>query len=244
MNRLDRAIPLFEQVLEKVRIVLGEDRPETLATMNNLARAFRATGQLDRAIPLLEQTLERKKKKLPPNHPSTLLTMDNLAEAYIAADRRADGLALYEQTLKLRKAKLSAEHPDTMGTQGRLAAAYRSAGRPGDAEVLWNELLAIRQKKSPDDWTTFETMSLLGGVMTDQKKYAEAEPLLLKGYEGMNQREAKRPPQAGPRQVNAVQRLVDLYVAWDKKDKADEWRKKLEMQKEAEKKPPASKPKP
>ena len=59
---------------------------------------------------------------------------------------------------------------------------------------MLRECLAIRVKKQPDAWSTFNTQSKLGGVLLGQKKYADAEPLLLQGYEGMKQREAKIPP--------------------------------------------------
>jgi hypothetical protein len=54
-----------------------------------------------------------------------------------------------------------------------------------DAEPLLREFLTICAKQEPDAWTTFNTMSLLGGALLGQKKYADAEPLLVKGYEGM-----------------------------------------------------------
>ncbi|GII67376.1 hypothetical protein Skr01_74610 [Sphaerisporangium krabiense] len=37
--------------------MLGADHPHTLASRNNLAGAYRSTGDLARAIPLLEQAL-------------------------------------------------------------------------------------------------------------------------------------------------------------------------------------------
>ena len=64
-----------------------------------------------------------------------------------------------------------------------------------------------------------------------QKNYADAEPLLLAGYEGMKAREAKIPPAGKPRLTEAIQRLVDLYGAWGKPDQAAEWRKNLEAEK-------------
>ncbi len=39
---------------------------------------------------------------------------------------------------------------------------------------------------------------------------------------------------------DALERLVQLYDAWDKKDKADAWRKKLEEGKKAGDKKPRS----
>jgi outer membrane protein assembly factor BamD (BamD/ComL family) len=77
---------------------------------------------------------------------------------------------------------------------------------------------------------------MLGGALLGQKKYADAEPLLLAGYEGMKKREAKIPPQGKGRVTEAVERLVQLYEATGKKDEAAKWRKELEAAKAAQKK--------
>ena len=103
-----------------------------------------------------------------------------------------------------------------------------------EAEPLLRECLTIREQNEPDDWTTFNTKSMLGGSLLGQKKYAEAEPLLLAGYEGMKQREEKIPPQGKVRLTEAIERLVQLYEATGKTDKAAEWRKKLPATKSAE----------
>jgi hypothetical protein len=42
----------------------------------------------------------------------------------------------------------------------------------------------LREKQLPDDWRTFNSRSILGGTGLGQKKYADAEPFLLSGYEG------------------------------------------------------------
>ena len=78
---------------------------------------------------------------------------------------------------------------------------------------------------------TLETMDGLGVILLSLKEYAEAEPLLLAFYEGMTQREAMIPKEGEIRLTDAVERLVQLYDAWDKKDKADEWRKELATRK-------------
>ena len=93
------------------------------------------------------------------------------------------------------------------------------------------QALAVLDKKSPDDWQNFETRSLVGASLLGQKKYAEAEPFLLHGYEGMKAREAKIPARSRRRLLEAGKRIVTLYNAWGKPDKAEEWRKKLESPK-------------
>ncbi len=92
---------------------------------------------------------------------------------------------------------------------------------------MLRESLAIREKFQADDWTTFNTRSLLGGSLLGQEKYAEAEPLILAGYEGMRARDEKIPPPAQPRLTDAADRVVKLYEAWGKPEKAAEWRAKL-----------------
>ena len=96
-----------------------------------------------------------------------------------------------------------------------------------DAEPVLRECLAIREKFQPDEWSTFNARSMLGGSLLGQKKYAQAEPLLLSGYEGMKAREAKIPAQGKPRLAEAGERVVKLYEAWGQTEKAAEWRKKL-----------------
>jgi hypothetical protein len=95
-----------------------------------------------------------------------------------------------------------------------------------EAEPLLRESLAIREKTQPNDWSTFNSQSMLGGSLLGQKKYAEAEPLLLKGYEGLKQREKTIPPYGGGilRIPQALDRLSELYTATNKPDEAKKWR--------------------
>ena len=85
------------------------------------------------------------------------------------------------------------------------------------------QCLTFRTNTQPDAWATFNTRSQLGGALLRQKKYAEAEPLLRNGYEGMKQRENTIPPQAGTRLPEALDRLIDFYTATNKPDEAKKW---------------------
>ena len=72
---------------------------------------------------------------------------------------------------------------------------------------------------------------MLGAALLGQKNYSDAEPLLLAGYEGMKQRVTQIPPQAKDLRLReAVERLVQIYNAWNKPDRAAEWQKKLDVQ--------------
>jgi eukaryotic-like serine/threonine-protein kinase len=75
-----------------------------------------------------------------------------------------------------------------------------------------------------------------------RKKYADAEPLLLKGYEGMKQREKAIPRQAATRIPEALDRLIEISTATNKPDEAKKWRAERAKY-PAEKAPPAGKKK-
>ena len=77
---------------------------------------------------------------------------------------------------------------------------------------------------------------MLGGALLGQKKYADAEPLLLAGYEGLKEREGKIPANSQVCLTETLERLVQLYDVTGQKEKAAEWRKTLEARKESVKK--------
>jgi hypothetical protein len=74
---------------------------------------------------------------------------------------------------------------------------------------------------------TFATRSQLGGSLMGQKRYTEAEPLITTGYEGLKSREAMIPLPSQKRLTEAAGRVIQHYEAWDKKDEAAEWRRRL-----------------
>src|SRR5262249_11807712 len=135
----------------------------------------------------------------------------------------------FKQALKGMRAKLGPAHPDSLATMTNLAKLYEARGQYDEAEPLLRECLVICEKKRPDDWQRFRAQCLLGGSLLGQKKYAEAEALLLEGYDGMKQRERKVSAQRRERDIpGAVERLVKLYDAWGKPEKAATWKRELE----------------
>jgi hypothetical protein len=66
--------------------------------------------------------------------------------------------------------------------------------------------------------------------LAGQGKFAEVEPMLIEGYQGLKERQERIPfLWRKKRPAEAAQRLVDLYEAWGKKDQANEWRKRLDL---------------
>jgi hypothetical protein len=133
------------------------------------------------------------------------------------------------ESLAGRRRVLGSEHPETMQSAADLALVYLSQGKLLESERLSREALEFNQKKQPDDWQRFRAESLLGASLAGQKKFAEAEPLLLEGYQGMVQRKERMGWMGVPNLYHldrAREWIVQLYQAWGKPEKAAEWRKK------------------
>jgi hypothetical protein len=62
-----------------------------------------------------------------------------------------------------------------------------------------------------------------------QGGFAEAEPLLVDGYQGMLQQQAAIPFENRTGISQAGQRIVQLYEGWEKPEKAAVWRAKLKL---------------
>ena len=106
---------------------LGEDHPDTLRSMHNLANRYSEAGRPSEALQLTEEVLKLRKSKLGDDHPNTLRSMHGLAIRYSKAGRRTEALRLTEEVLKLRKSKVGEEHPHTKASERLLT--HLSQGR-------------------------------------------------------------------------------------------------------------------
>ena len=68
---------------------------------------------------------------------------------------------------------------------------------------------------------------MLGASLAGQKKYTEAEPLLLAGHSGLAQRANAIPACRRSEMDDPARWIVQLYIDWGKPDRAAEWRDKL-----------------
>jgi serine/threonine protein kinase/tetratricopeptide (TPR) repeat protein len=227
LGRFDEALGLCEKALSLHKTRLGPDHNRTLITMNNLGLLYRIVGRTAESILLHERTLALQKQRLGDDHPHTLITMSNLATGYQAAGRVDHAISLNGQVLALRRAKLGPDHPGFLLSMNGLAGAYLDARRWSEAEELLRACSKIREKRDPDDWWRYHTMSQLGWALFGGRKYAEAEPLLIKGYEGLKAREDRIPAPARVNLTASAGRIVAFYEVWSKPELGRSWAARL-----------------
>ncbi len=233
-KQLDKSVPLFEDVLKRQEAKLGRQHPDTQWMVANLGVNYKDAGRLQEAIPLLEEAY-RASRTIP-----TLRWVEpKLLDGYRKAGMSAEAVQLVQNQVADARKVLPRDSPQLAGTLAQTSLTLLQFKAFAEAEPLLRECLVIREKTEPDSWLTFHTQSLLGAALLGQQKYTEAEPLLLGGYDGLKQRQAKIPPQDQVRLIEAVQGLVQLYEATGMTDEAAKWKKILEEAKDAEKKPAA-----
>jgi serine/threonine protein kinase len=226
-GRFNDAVALYEETLKLKQAKLGFDHPDTILGMNNLAGVYREVGRLKDARTLCEETLRLRKSKLGHDHPDTLITMNNLALIYRDSNLPNDARALILDLIKRQKSKLGAASARTLATMNVLTDMHLAAKRWSEAERTARECLELRQQSQPDDWWRYHTMSQLGAALAGLGRRVEAEPLVIQGYEGLRARENSLAARYKHNVGAAAARIVPFYEAWAKKDKADEWRKRL-----------------
>jgi len=234
-GRQTEAEPLFRRALEMRQKLLGQEHHLVAFTLNNLAVVLWTQGKLAEAENFNRQALAMRLKLLGPDHGDVALSYNSLALILRDLRQLPKAEQAAREALRIRRKTLSPEDPNLASSLDNLALVLRDEGKYVEAEGSTRECLDIRGKQMPDDWITFNTRSRLGADLLGQNKYADAEALLLSGYEGMKQREDKIPRDKMVRIREALERLVALYETWDKvapnTGKADQgagWREKIE----------------
>jgi serine/threonine protein kinase len=221
-----QAEALDSQALEIQRRVLGPEHPESLYAMDSLAAAYSFERKYASAEALFSKTLEFSRRVLGREHPITLAILADFGAMYQRQGKYAMAETYAAQALAGFRHALGSQHPDTMASAADLALACLSQNKFTESEPLAREAVEFDRKKQPDDWQRFRAESLLGASLAGQKKYAEGEPLLLEGYQGMLARKDRIGVPDWYYLDRAREWLVQLYQSWGKPGKAADWRKK------------------
>jgi serine/threonine protein kinase/tetratricopeptide (TPR) repeat protein len=227
----DKALPLWEEGVQRVKAKLPAEHSFHYPAVFSLALLnHHNLGRSAAALPLLEEALG-----LTPDTPNDrrLEVLHELAAVHEALGNLEAAAALMAQAAALwpKRSPAGAEVAGPLAEQGRLLLL---AKKPSDAEPLLREALALTAKLLPDHPYHFESMNLLGGVLAAQGKYADAEALLVDGYNGLKQLEPRLVSPPRHRLLEALERIVHFYEATRNADKAATWSQKLKDERQSE----------
>jgi len=174
-----QANEIGRQVLQRARRVLGEEHPETLTAMGNLAVTCHVQGDLVEARKLEEHVLEVSRRVLGEEHPGTLRAIGNLALTCHAQGDLASARALGESALETAWRVLGEDHPNTLPIMSNLVMTRHAQGDLEGARELGERVLeATWRKQGRDHPDTLSVVSNLAMIHHGLGNLEEARALL------------------------------------------------------------------
>lgn len=169
----------LQRAYELRRNLLGAEHPDTLETMNDLARVYRRLQRFDEAEQLFRETIETARRVVGPENKLTLQPMNNLAVLYNRQERYEEAEPLYREVLEIRRRMLGADHPRTLVCMSNLAQHYASRFMLERAERLMREAYRLQCRRLGEDhYETLVTLNNLAMLHVDQGEYDQAIELL------------------------------------------------------------------
>jgi len=191
MARVYRALGLYEpaeplarEALDVRRRELGDDDPETLGALHDLAIQCWNQGRYDEAEPLFREAMERERRVFGDEDPRTLRLMNSVANLYSDQGRYPEAESLYVRVVDARRRTAGAEDRETLRAMGNLALLYYDQARYEDAEPLYLETLEGQRRVLGDDHPeTIDSMNNLGILYWALGRFAEAESMYARTLE-------------------------------------------------------------
>jgi serine/threonine protein kinase len=222
-----QAESLKRKVLDFDTRVLGAEHPYTLIDTTDMARVYLNQGKYPEAEATLKRVLETQRRVVGAGRPETLATVNLLGTVKFYEGDYAGAEQLFTEALEGDRRVLGKEHPGTLSSLVWLGRARLQQRRYVLAEPSFREAWNIYQRTRPETWQRFNSQSLLGQSLAGARRYEDAEPLLISGYQGLIERWNKIPAISRPDVDSAGDSIVRLYEDWHKADQAAEWQSKL-----------------
>jgi len=221
----------FEEALQTAREAVAEYRlreetgtPNFSFTLTVLGGFLTEKGDYAEADTNLREAEAIQRKFL---NPSSLWLGDNLrnqAISFYQQGRYAESLSKVTEALRIYRESFGPyydNYPTALIINGLILA---KTGQPEEGETILREAVKIRTDLLPKGhyWVALAN-SALGECLTIEKRYNEAEPLLLASYESLKSSQGA----SNPRTQIALKRLITLYEKWRRLDAASAYRDKL-----------------
>ena len=172
------------------------------------------------AEPLYAATLDLYRARFGDTHFSTDVVRTNLAWAIASQGRHAEAARLYDGTVSRLEAALPVTDSRVGQTTIDYGATLMNAGEHASAERVLRHALELETAGAPPEhWRIVRAQSLLASCLARQRRYADAEPLLLTAYAAL-----KKTGMSNPYTRQAIQMLAALYQNWGRPEKASEYR--------------------
>lgn len=140
---------MHRRALDEYEKALGEEHPETLRSVENLAGVLPSQGKYEAAEMMNRRALEGIEKALGKEHSSTLASMNNLAGVLLHQGKYEAAEEMNRRALDGYEKALGEEHPRTLTNVSNLADVLRYQGKYEAAAEVNRRVLGTRRSKQP-----------------------------------------------------------------------------------------------
>ncbi len=223
-GKFDEAERLQRVAVQKYRNEAGTETPEFCAAFTLLGITQMEKGDLNGAGASLREAEGIYRKLYGPNF---IAIYDNLrlqAQVAYLAGRYSEADEKIDRVLQNYRRNSNPKYISFATALSVRGLILSRLGKSDEAEQSLREALTLREANLPAaHFMTALTRGALGECLTAQKRYAEAESLLLDSFHSL---ERSQGPD-NPRTRLALERLITLYDKWGKPQTAGEYRRRI-----------------
>ncbi len=162
---------------------LGEEHPDTLSALNNLAITYSYLDEYKKALEINEKVYTILCQILGEEHPETLNSLHNLASTYGNLGEHKKALEMNEKVYTVRSRILGEEHPDTLMSLSWLAYIYNQLGEYKKALEMKKKVYTIsHQSLGEEHQTTLNSLNNLAATYYNLGEYQKALEIFEKVY--------------------------------------------------------------
>jgi tetratricopeptide (TPR) repeat protein len=222
-HKWDEAEPLLRDAVEGRRRLFGDDDDLVLQWSISLGKGLESNGQTEKGLDILRATAESFRERYGDDNLRTANAMYHLGGAEWRACNLEAAERLQRRVMEIQHDKLSPDHEYSMESLSSLGWILCDLGKPAEAEPLLREALE-RQRRihGENDSRTLRTVCYLGSCLADQRRFEEAEDLLLSTYRIVDESGSVKHFGGMLMEANVVF-LAALYDAWGRPEKAAEY---------------------
>ncbi len=214
---IDGAVNYLQKSVEEVRRLPGDPGANLATGLSNLGSFMTIKGEYARAETVLRESLDLFRKTVGEKHLFTTMSLNYLADNYCEQGDYVRALEEVNRALSIQREILQEGHIDFARSWTILGKILTRTGEPSRGEEHLRRALALRVKTlRPGHWRLAETQGALGECLTAQRRYSEAEPMLVESHNALEANLSGR----DLRTQAARRRLTNFYESWGKSDEA------------------------
>ncbi|KAF1829951.1 hypothetical protein BDW02DRAFT_457371, partial [Decorospora gaudefroyi] len=195
--------------------ILGEEHPDTITAMNNLANTLGAQGKLDESIAMFKNAYRKIVVLLGDHHPHSQVVCANLtrkslgrfAILFLQTPQESED-ELCQQTLSDFEQTFGSQHASTILLMKLIADLYERQDQLDKAERMYHRALEYSEDVSaPENTIHCGLISGLGRLYLRRGNWADADEVFRREL----QRHEKAPGLEHTASIDAISGLYEVY---------------------------------